>query len=787
MRSLHRKMFRELWQSRGQSLAIAAVIASGVAVFVMSLGTLRFLLDTRDAYYDRYRFADLFVTVNRAPVHLADTVALFPGVARVQSRIVSDVTLDVPGLAEPAVGRIISLPDRRPLPLNNLHLKDGRFPDPQRPDEVLVSAAFVDANNLGIGDRISAIINERLQELVVVGVALSPEYVFEIRGGDLLPDNRRFGVFWQPERHVEAAFDMDGAFNSLAIQVQRGGNIEDIKARLDRLLEPYGSVGAIDRTQQLSARFLDDEIRSLRSTGLISPIIFLSVAAFLLNLVASRRVATQRGIIASLKAFGYTNREIGWHYLQPALMVSTMAAVTGSFLGYWMGGGLAKLYMEFYRFPTFVYQPDYRVIALAIVIALVAAVIGSLRSVYRAIDFQPAEAMRPEAPKVYRRSWLERLGLSHWFPVVVRMIVRTIERKSVSAAMSSLGIAAAVSVVVMSGFFQDALDELIRFQFWQSQRHDIQLVFTQTTSPDVLDDLRHMRGVQHVEPMRAVAVRLRHQHHDYRTSILGLDPDGSLYRLLRPDGRQVIIPNHGIVVSDALAERLDVRAGDLIHVQVLEGQRPSRDLVVSMVTKEYAGMNAYMDRQTLNRLMSETDAVSAAFLTVDSRHQATLYQDFKQTPRVAAVSVKRATVEQFDETIAKNQNTMLSFTLLFAGIIAVGVVYNTARIAVDERARELATLRVIGFTRGEVSTILLGELALITLAAIPLGWAIGYGFCYAMVKGFESESFRIPLTITAASYARSALLVTLASAISGLIVRRRLDHLDLVDVLKSRE
>lgn len=787
MRTIDRKLIRELGESKGQSLAIGVVIASGVAVFVMALNTLGFLSETRDAYYDRYRFADVFASVSRAPNPLTDRIDEIPGIADVQTRIVSNVTLDVPGLDEPAVGHLVSLPDDNQPILNGLYLRRGRLPEPDREGEALVSDAFFEANELKLGDSIDAILNGRLQPLTIVGVALSPEFVLQVQAGEMLPDDQRYGIFWMSRRQLEAAFDMDGSFNDLTVSLLRGANEKEVIDHLDRILKPYGAPGAYGRDLQVSARFLADEIRGLKATGMVAPAIFMAVSAFLLNIVLTRRIATHRTIIAALKAFGYTNFEIASHYMKSALIVAAAGAVVGVLAGQWMATNLASLYAEFYRFPSFVYRPDWRIILLAVLVSMVSAVFGSLRAVSSAVTLLPADAMRPAAPAIYRRTILEVLGLTQFIPVAGRMILRGLQRRPISAAMSSVGIAFSVSVLVLSGFMDDAINHMIEFQYGLAQRQDIQVSFVENTSPAARHELRHLPGVQQVEPYRGVPVDLRSEHRDYRTSILGLDQNRRLFRLLDTNAKPIPLPSSGIVISDILGKLLNVSLGDPLTVEVLDGARATYTVNIAGVAAEYTGANAYMDREELNRLLRETDAISGAYLAVDSAHQLSLYHQLKRMPQISSVSVKKAMMEKFRDTIQENQNVMQSFTAFFAAVIAIGVVYNTARISLDERSRELATLRVIGMTRGEVSSILLGELAILTLVAIPIGWLIGYGFCFGMARGFNSEMFRIPVVINIESYARAAMITIVAAAISGLIVRRSLDKLDLVEVLKSSE
>ncbi len=787
MTALNRKLLRDLLQMKGQALAIIAVMACGVATFVMSLTTLRSLEQSQAIYYERYRFADVFAHVKRAPDSLAQRIAEIPGVAQVQTRIVAEVTLDVPGLAEPAKGRLVSVPEVGRPRLNDIYLRAGRYIEPGRPGEAMVSEAFALANNLGPGDTVNAIINGKFQALRIVGIALSPEYVLAIESGQSLPDKRRFGIFWMGEEELENALDMDGAFNDLTATLGRGINEDEVLRAIDRILEPYGSVGAYGRRDQVSNRFLTDEIRSLRGMGLIVPIIFLAVAAFLLNVVMSRLIATQREQVAALKAFGYADWEVGWHYLKFVLVIAAIGAAIGSAVGVWLASGLTGLYAGFYKFPTFVFDVDWRIALAGLGTASAAAVAGTLASVRRAIILPAAQAMRPEPPATYRRTIVERLGLQALFTQPARMVLRQLERRPFKAALSILGISMAVAVLVLGRFLTDALDYMIQFGFYNQQRQDVIITFVEPTSWSAFFEAGRLPGVVRVEPMRSVSVRFHNGHIMRRSGITGLERDGRLMRVIDTRMLPVDLPPEGIIMSDKLAEVLGVSPGQMIRVEVMEGERPVREVPLAAIVKEYAGTNAYMDINALHRLLEEGDTLSGALLAVDERQMDALYRELKQTPRVAGVNVKEAALRSFNETHAQNQRTMQYFNIGFAVIIAAGVVYNTARISLAERSRELATLRVIGFTRGEISSILLGELAVLTGAALPVGMVLGYVFAWLATLAFDSESFRIPLVVSPASYGIAAVVVILATVASGLIVRRKLDHLDLVSVLKSTE
>ncbi len=787
MKALHRKLFRDLVHLRGQMLAISLVVACGVAVFVTTRTAYDSLLISQQTYYANYRFADVFASLKRAPDLLAARIAAIPGVGVVRTRIVFDVTLDVPGLDEPATGRLVSIPEHRVSMLNDVYLRRGRYVDPGRRDEVLASEAFTEANHLDVGDSIGAILNGRWQRLRIVGIALSPEYVYEIRGSDIFPDNKRFGVLWMSREAMGPAFDMDGAFNDVVLSLSPGGSEAEVLSRLDHLLDRYGGLGAFGREDQISNRFITDEIAQNRVFGAILPTIFLAVAAFLLNIVLSRLVSTQRDQIAVLKAFGYDSFTVGMHYVEFALVAVLLGAILGTGLGLWLGGVINRMYVQFYRFPVLRYEAGPQVVGLSVFIAGAAALLGAWGAVRRALALPPAEAMRPEAPLRFHAGALERSGLQRWLPSAARMILRNITRRPGRAALSVLGIGFAVAILILGRYFVDAIQHIANVQFRLVQRDDVTVVFHDPLPARARYEIERLPGVMESEPFRAVPVRLRFEHRTHRVALMGLEPGARLHRLIGRNLQPYEVPPEGMLLTTKLADILGVRRGDLVTVEVLEGERPIRRVAVVGTVDELVGLSAYMDLGALNRLMREGGTVSGAFLTVDSRASPTLYADLKRMPAVGGVSLREVALASFEKTLAQSMGIFTLVLVVFACVIAVAMVYNAARIALSERGRELASLRVLGFTRGEVAVMLLGEQGILTLLAIPLGYFIGYRMCAIMASAYQWELFRLPLFVSSQSYGFAFLVVILAAICSGYIVRRRLDRLDLVEVLKTRE
>ncbi|MBX3592245.1 MAG: FtsX-like permease family protein [Burkholderiaceae bacterium] len=784
---LVRIMLRELWHLRGQVIAAALVVACGVAAFVSMRGTYHSLVVAQDDYYASYRFADVFANLKRAPEALAQRIRAIPGVATVDTRVVADVTLDVPGLPEPATGRLVSIPPRREPMLNDLALSAGRYIEAGRNDEAIASRTFAEANGLRVGDSIGAVLNGRWTKLTIVGLALSPEYVYEVGSGVVFPDNRHFGVLWVGRPALAAAFQMDGAFNDVALTLAAGAVAQDVVDRLDRLLEPYGGLSAYPRRDQVSHRFLSDEFGEIEITSTWIPALFLAVAAFLLYTVLSRLVSTQRAQIGLLKAFGYSDLAVGLLYLSFAVATVTIGTIVGMAAGIWFGGLMTGLYGDYFHFPRLSFEAPASVLLETALIGFVAASVGALGAARRASSMPPAEAMRAEPPASFRAGLIERSGAAALLAPTLRMILRNLARRPWRAALSILGVAMAIGLMVVGRFGIDASSHLMHVQLDVIKRDDVTVTLREPREASAREEIARLPGVLRAEGFRATAVWLRHGHRAKKVALVGIDPDDTLHRLVDRRLRRVDLPPDGLALGRKLAGILGVGVGDTVTVEVIEGARPVREVPVSAVVDEYLGLGAYMDRRALARLLREDRLVSGARLRVDPAQAPRLYAELKQIPAVAGVEVKESVRKVVQDSLDRAFEMFSRIIVVFAGVIVAGTIYNSARIALSERGNELASLRVLGFRQREIVAILLGEQALLVAAAIPLGLGIGYAIAAALVPVFDREMFRLPLVITNLTYAWAALAAIVAALLSGAVVARRIGRLDLVAVLKTRE
>lgn len=650
-------------------------------------------------------------------------------------------------------------------------------------DEVLVSKGFADANRLDPGAKMKAIINGRLRHITVVGTALSPEYIYPMRG--LLPDNKHFGILWMSEKTLGELLNMAGSWNSLAMLLERGASRPAVLQATDRILHPYGGPGAIERKRHPSDFFLQQELLQLKTMGWIIPIIFLGVAAFLLHIVIARLINREREQIATLKALGYSNLRVSLHYLMIVAAMSALGVVIAIPPGVWIGQWYTELYRLFFALPSldFVFRPLLPV--QAGITAVAAASLGALGALRQAFKLAPAEAMRPPAPMLFRRTFLDKSSM----PVATKMAVRTFISRPVRSGMSILGLALALGIVVIAFIYADMIDYLMEYQFNVAQHEDATVVFNSSVSRSAVSELKSVPGIVYAEGYRIASVRLRNGSSVKDVAIYGMPESTRLKKLLTTDMGYAALPQSGLMLNVRIARKLGLAPGDSVSVEFLDGQRRVESVIVSAHVEELLGAGGYMEIGSLNRLMHEDELVSMAAISVDPKEADGLFARLRQMPMVATVDTRQSMISVFSELVASMMLAMSVGMITFACIIAVGVVYNMVMVSLSERAWELASLRVLGLTQGEVFRILTGEVAAQVLVSLPLGVFLGKLMMEGMMLTIseEMEAFNFPIIITPSSVMLAVATLLTAAFVSALLVWRRIGKLDLVSVLKLRE
>lgn len=786
MPALDRKLLRDLRRLWAQALAIALVIAGGVATLILAVGSHRSLDATRSAYYERNRFADVFATVRRAPKSLGREISAIPGVAAADTRIAKLALVDIPGFAAPASAQVISLPDGEPL-LNVPYLRSGRPPVAGKANEVVINESFATAHDFSAGSEFSAILNGRKLRLTVVGIALSPEFIYAIGPGDMMPDNSRFGIVWMPEATLAAIYDLKEAFSSVTVKLLPNASEREVIGRLDAVLAPYGGTTASGRKDQVSHAFLDHELDMLNNMSRVLAPIFLIVSAFLVNLTLSRTIELEREQVGLLKAVGYSDAAIAAHYIKFVVAVAIVGIIIGSLAGTWLGAYVTALFGEFFRFPFLIFVKSPDLYAIAALLSIAAAIVGAMRALWQVMVLSPAVAMAPPAPPQFHHLWNARRRRR--LPVSQRtiMLLRNLAHHPVRALLTTLGLSLATAILVVSLFISDTMENLIDVTYFRADRQDAVIAFGERRQSAVVQHVAHLPGVLNAEPFRDVPVRIRKANVERRILLSGRPVDGELSQIIDTELQAVALPEGGLAISSWLAQILDAKPGDEVEIDILEGARRTISLPVATLVEDYFGIRGMMDAPTLARLMQEAPAVSSVYVKIDKADENAFFEAVKRTPIVSGLSLRASSLRTFRETVALLVNTMAGIYTTLAGVIAFGVVYNSARVSLSERARELASLRVLGFTRREVIVILLLELGLLTLLAQPPGWVVGYGLAWIMRTNLAGELMRVRLVVEPITYALASAIVIGAALASALVVRKRIDEFDLVAVLKTRD
>jgi putative ABC transport system permease protein len=784
--ALAKKRRRDLLRLKGQVATIGLVLACGVMAMIMLRSTYQSLIAARDAYYAEERFGDVFARLVHAPDHVAAELERLPGVARVYPRVVRDVMVPLPDADDPVTGRIVSIPDDGVPPLCGLHLRAGRLPRAGAADEAMILEKFAEERGLEPGDTLPVVIDGRLHSVRIVGVAMSPEYVLAMTAGGFF-DSGGFVVIWMTRGTVAPLYRMEGAFDDVVVQLEPGASTAAAIDAVDRVLAPWGGYHAVGRDRQLSNYALTGELENLAQLALVIPAIFLAVAAFLVNVVISRLVFLERTQIAVLKAVGYSDLRVGLHYLALVALIVSIGSVLGVALGVWSGSWMTGMYADFYRFPTKVHDIQPGLVAITVGVGLAAGVVGALASVRRVVRMPPAQAMRPPTPLTYRRTLAERLGLRRVIGPAGMMVVRELERRPLRTLLSTAGIAMGVAIFVLGRFSWDSFDRVFDDAFPRGNRYDLSVTLVRAAPARVAGELGHLPGVLSAEGERTVAVRLRAGSRWRDAVIHGLPDDAELRWLLDAGRDRVTLPDAGVVITDRLAETLGVWPGGALEAEVLEGEFPVRSIPIAGVIDEPFGLQAYARADWLAGWLREQPRVSTVLLRVDPARLPDVRARLKEIPTVIGVSSPAAIIDSYRSQTGETMSIITMILGLSAAAISIGVVYNNARVALSLRGRDLASLRVLGFTRAEISGVLLGELGTHVAIGVPLGLVIGGLWARAYAASLDQDFMRFPFFVSPATYASAAAIALAAAVISALLVRRKLDRLDLVEVLKASE
>ncbi|WP_028585345.1 ABC transporter permease [Desulfogranum mediterraneum] len=792
MNALNRKLVRDIRHNLVLLLAVSAIIAVGIGCFVGMLSTARNLEYARSSYYSSCRLADFWLDLKKAPVQEVRRLAAIPGISEIRERIQFQVMLDLPGAEKPIGATLLSLPDQPAPVINNIILRQGTYFSPGRANEVIVSDKFAQARRIRPGDTIMAVLNNRRRELVVTGTAISAEFVYLASPGSMVDEPGSYGLLFIKRSFAEDSFGFHSGCNSVVGLLAPGARAES-KVMVEALaarLKPHGVFSGIPRQEQFSPMVLDGEMKQLLNTAVIFPLFFLIVAALVLNVLMIRLAEQQRTVIGTLKAIGYDNRELMHHFLRFAAVTGLVGGLLGCLFGYLLGDAMTRMYVRYFTFPQLTSQlyPDLQLTGIAI--ALLFAILGTIRGVRRIMALEPAEAMRQAPPPLGGAVFLERFqgwwtGLDAQWQMILRGLLRNKGRTAIAMFSAALG----SSIVVLAFGFVDSMDQMVRLQFERVLRSDYHLSFHDELSSSGLDAVRRLPGVNRAEPVLNLACTFRRNNRLKRGVIMAIHRGSSLTTPVDDQGRPIGLPATGLLMTTRLMEQLQLRPGELVEVVPVKGEQLSRRLPVIQSMESMLGLVVYADFHWLNRVLGTEGVLNE--VRILASHTPAQRQGFMTAIRAMPGLESLTDLGEQRQALNKQLNGAMRFSavimILLAGVIFFGAILNSTLIAIAERQREMATFRAMGYFSHEVARIFLRENLVNNLSGTLAGLPLGYWLLKASMQAFSTDAYSFPAHLAPMSPLYTLGLAFLFVLLSQIVVIRTLGRQNWLEALSLKE
>jgi len=787
---LKRKMLRDIRENKGAYLACTAIIVIGLLVFTAFSLAMDNLQVSQATFYREHHFADGFVTVQSMPYNRVDELRKLPGIDTVQGRLVQDVRVLFPGRTESTYLRLVTLDlDQSPL-LNGAELLQGESL-PEDRTAIWVDNNFFAANELNLGQELEVIIGGAKRELAVAGTARSPEFVYAMRtAAEIYPNPELFGIAFIAYDVMEALGGEGRVVNDLVFTLQPGADFETVEEDLKAVLQPYGPVSIVPRSEQLSHMMLTQELMGLEGVATTMPVMFLAVSAVILYITLRRMIERQRGQIGTLKALGYTRWEIMTHYLSYALLIGGAGGIAGGILGVLLSFYFTDMYGQFFNMPELYGRISWSYFAGGLALALGFAAVAGYQGCRSVLRLEPAEAMRPPAPLGGGRVWLERVKL-FWQVLTAqgKIAVRNLIRRPAHTAFLFFGITFTFSLLGLPWAFMDITQSMIIDQYEKVQTYDVKMVLAQPQNRQAVErELVRYPGVRQVETIAEVPVTLTHAWHRKETALIGLPAGSNMYHILDKNGREIELPPDGIILSERLAELLEAGIGTELQLKSPLGRdaEAEKRVIVAGVAPQYLGLSGYMEIGALQTLLGQGDIGTSVLIGVEPESVDRLLSDYREAPHVAGLESSNTLLDQFGEMMGMMYGSM-TFLLVVGVVTGFAIIYNSSLVTLSEQSRDLATLLVLGMTPAEVLSVITFEQWFIgfwaMLAGIPLTRLLFIG----MGQAYNTDVYTMPTEIGNLTFVIAFLFTTGAIWFAQAMAARKLRTVELTDVLRARE
>jgi len=780
MKRLNLRLLRLIKNSKGQFIAITALVIVGLTIYTALSTAIVNMEDTLNYYYDETNFADIFVQFSKIPETALDKVNKINGVKDVEGRIVFDIQMKVDNGDEKVKSRIISIPDNSIV--NKLFIVDGNKIEAKNKDAIVIEQ-FANARNIRINDTIQPYIEGRVFDLRVSGISASPEYVYLMENEQsLLPMPDKFGVIYVSEDFARQNFGFKDSYNEVSITVKDKDHIDKIITQIEKELDQYGIKRIYSREEQLSNRMVSEEIKGVKQTSSTVPVIFLGVAAVIIAAMLSRMVRNDRMSIGVLKALGYNNMNILMHYTKFSILIGFIGSVFGLIFGTILSGNIAKLYIQFFNIPMLKFNFYYEYMIIAIVLSIVFCTFAGIWGARRVIKILPAESMRPEPPKQGGRAFIDRIDIL-WKHLSFswKMVLRNIFRNKKRFVFITFGIAMTFAISLIPSMMNSAMNDIFEGHYSDFQKMDYNINFSTPLNINAVNEIKHIVDTDRIEPKIEFPFELIYGNNKLVANIIGVKSNTEFYGFKNLKGQSINLPNDGIVLSEGLARFIGVEKGDKVKIKTFIPNKDDIYVEVKDIIKQSLGTNGYMEISYMGNILLDKSLITGVYINSSDNIKGEL-ENIKGIASIQSLADMRSIFEQFMGLMIGS----ISVMIVFAGILGFAIVYNSTIMNIAERRLEFSSLRVMGFSKKEIFKIITKENSVMTILGIILGIPLGQSMISSLESTFSTEIYTIEMNPTLSSYIITAILTIIFVIIAQLATYKKINSLDFIEALKNR-
>ena len=763
-------------------MAAIVVVSIAIMLFVGASISLNTLIDSKDVAYELNNFPDVYARLISISDKKISSLQNIDKIKSFEPRLVEELKIANTNKTI----RMMSITKN----IGKYVLVEGSAPR-ENAFEILIDEKFAEANNYKIGQDITVISNGVKKNMKICGTMFTAEGIYSIRDNSTIMPN--YSIFSLGFTDIASLQRLTGKnyYNEILFDLKDNVEFEDVKNDIKREIENYGLINLYPQDDQISDTMIDGEIDEQKSLMIVMPIIFLSVAILVMGIMVKRIIEQQRMQIGILKSFGYSDFQVGFHYASYCLIIGLIGGIIGCICGVGFGHIMLSMYKAFFNMEFINNHSQTQLFIMGIALSSTFSVAAGINAATKAVNIMPSEAMRQEAPKSGKKMFIEALPVFNMvFNSRGKMSVRNISRNKKRSFFIILGIALAFAISVLPWSLLELMDKMIFDRYRYTEKYDIKIFLNGFTSKSGGENaLNLMSKIQYKQGVLEVPVTLEYQGVKEDTVAIELQQDSRLYTVVDDDKNKVDIPSGMIVLSEKLAEKLKADVGDYISLKspYSKYKEDKHYIKVGKIVKQSIGMNGYLNITYLSNILGYEDMCNSILLKVeDENYIYDLREKFQDLEKIVSIQSKLENMNQIRQRM-ETMYSMIYFMAIIAAAMTFAIVYNTFVVVLLERQREISTLMVLGMKEKDVLSIISLEQNITSIIGIILGLPIAKLFIIIMSKTIITDTFTMPTDMSLNSVLIALILLVISAVSAQLLASRKLNKIEIVDVLKSGE